>query len=193
MNDKMAQQVQFIKEIEKAKTVVRHNRTLDGRFENDAEHQWQAALMAAIFAEYFPAELDMARVMQMLLIHDLGEIGAGDTWAYDEAGKQSSHERERQSVERTFGLLPDQQRQDLLKNWLEFEKGDSAEAHYARAIDALVPLINHLAVAEQNYNPENLTAAAVLKKKAFIQQESVELWGLVEQLVQDSVEKRLYL
>ncbi|MDR2977578.1 MAG: HD domain-containing protein [Streptococcaceae bacterium] len=190
---RLEKQVAFIAELEKSKTITRHNRTLDGRFENDAEHQWQAALTAAIFKEYFPKELVIEKVMQMLLIHDLGEIYAGDTWVFDEKGKTTSHEAELLSINKSTALLPFEQAQELRGLWQEFEAGDSPEAHYARVIDALVPLINHLVVSEDNYNPEKMTAEMVLKKKAFIKEESNELWQLVEELVQASVEKGLYL
>lgn len=139
----------FIAELEKSKMIKRHNRTLDGRFENDAEHQWQTALMATIFKSYYPQELDMEKVMKMLLIHDLGEIGTGDTWAYDEAGKLTSHEKELVSVTRSFGRLPDEESHVWRSLWLEFEKGNSPEARYARVVDALVPLINHLVASKK--------------------------------------------
>ncbi|MBG1279095.1 HD domain-containing protein [Lactococcus lactis] len=191
--NRLKKQVSFIEEIEKAKAVTRHNRTLDGRFENDAEHQWQGAVMASVFKEYYPDQLDMEKVIQMLLIHDLGEIYAGDTWAYDEKGKKNSHEKELISFNKSTELLPPDQSEELRKLWQEFEEGDSPEARYARIIDALVPLINHLVVSEENYNPENMTSEMVLKKKSFIKNESKELWKLVENLVQKSVEKGLYL
>ena len=149
--------VDFIKEIEKLKSVTRFNRTLDGRFENSAEHSWQGAIAAIVLQDYYPEKLKMEKVISMLLIHDLGEIYAGDTL------------------------------------WLEFEKGQSAEARYARVIDALVPLINHLEVSELNYNPDNISADMVLEKKKFIKSESEELWKLTEELVKKSVEKGLYL
>lgn len=191
--NRLKKQVSFIAEIEKSKAVTRHNRTLDGRFENDAEHQWQGAIMASVFKEYYPDKLDMEKVIQMLLIHDLGEVYAGDTWVYDEKGKKSSHEKELLSFNRSTELLPTDQSEELRKLWQEFEEGNSPEARYARIIDALVPLINHLVVSDKNYNPENMTSEMVLKKKSFIKKESKELWELVENIVQKSVEKGLYI
>lgn len=191
--ERLHKQIAFIEEIEKLKGVTRHNKTLDGRFENSAEHSWQAAIMAPLFKEYYPCKLDMGKVVQMLLIHDLGEIYAQDTWAFDEEGKIGSHERELLSINRSTGLLLQDQGQALRDLWLEFENGDSSEARYARIIDAVVPLINHLFVSEPNYNPEKLTSGMVLRKKAFIKEESDELWSLVEDLVTRGVEKGLYL
>lgn len=185
--------VDFIKEIEKLKSVTRFNRTLDGRFENSAEHSWQGAIAAIVFQDYYPEKLNMEKVISMLLIHDLGEIYVGDTWVFDDEKKLHSHDRELASIERTMSILPEEKYLNMKKSWLEFEKGQSAEARYARVIDALVPLINHLEVSESNYNPDNISSDMVLEKKKFIKGESEELWKLTEELVQESVEKGLYL
>ena len=184
--------VEFIKEIEKLKSVTRFNRTLDGRFENSAEHSWQGAVAAMVFQDYYPEKLNMEKVMFLLLIHDLGEIYAGDTWVFDDEKKLHSHDRELESIEKTMSILPEEKYLQMKNSWLEFEKGQSAEARYARVIDALVPLINHLEVSELNYNPDNISADMVLEKKKFIKSESEELWKLTEDLIQESVEKGLY-
>lgn len=185
--------VDFIKEIEKLKSVTRFNRTLDGRFENSAEHSWQGAIAAMVLQEYYPEKLNMEKVMSMLLIHDLGEIYAGDTWVFDDEKKLHSHDRELESIEKTMSILPEEKYLNMKNSWLEFEKGQSAEARYARVIDALVPLINHLEVLELNYNPDHISSEMVLEKKKFIKDESEELWKLTEELVQKSVEKGLYV
>ena len=185
--------VDFIKEIEKLKSVTRFNRTLDGRFENSAEHSWQGAIAAMVLQEYYPEKLNMEKVMSMLLIHDLGEIYAGDTWVFDDEKKLHSHDRELESIEKTRSILPEEKYLNMKNSWLEFEKGQSAEARYARVIDALVPLINHLEVSELNYNPDHISSEMVLEKKKFIKDESEELWKLTEELVQKSVEKGLYV
>ena len=184
--------VDFIKEIEKLKSVTRFNRTLDGRFENSAEHSWQGAIAAIVLQDYYPEKLKMEKVISMLLIHDLGEIYAGDTWVFDDEKKVHSHDRELESIEKTMSLLPEDKYLNMKNLWLEFEKGQSAESRYARVIDALVPLINHLEVSELNYNPDNISADMVLDKKKFIKSESEELWKLTEDLIQESVERGLY-
>lgn len=186
------QTVEFIKEIEKLKSVTRFNRTLDGRFENSAEHSWQGAIAAMVLQDYYPEKLNMEKVISMLLIHDLGEIYAGDTWVFDDEKKLHSHDRELASIEKTMSILPEEKYLQMKNSWLEFEKGQSAEARYARVIDALVPLINHLEVSELHYNPDNISADIVLEKKKFIKSESEELWKLTEDLIQESVEKGLY-
>ena len=185
--------VDFIKEIEKSKSVARFNRTLDGRFENSAEHSWQGAIASIVLQDYYPEKLNMEKVISMLLIHDLGEIYAGDTWVFDDKKKVHSHDRELESIKKTMSILPEEKYLNMKESWLEFEKGQSAEARYARVIDALVPLINHLEVSECNYNPDNISSDMVLEKKKFIKSESEELWKLTEELVKKSVEKGLYL
>ena len=187
------QTVEFIKEIEKLKSVTRFNRTLDGRFENSAEHSWQSAIAAMVLQDYYPEKLNMEKVISMLLIHDLGEIYAGDTWVFDDEKKLHAHDRELESIEKTMSLLPEATYLNMKKSWLEFEKGQSSEARYARVIDALVPLINHLEVSEVDYNPDHICSEMVLEKKKFIKSESKVLWKLTEELVQESVEKGLYL
>ena len=185
--------VDFIKEIEKLKSVTRFNRTLDGRFENSAEHSWQSAMASIVLQDYYPEKLNMEKVISMLLIHDLGEIYAGDTWVFNDEKKVHSHDRELESIEKTMRILPEEKYLNTKNSWLEFEKGQSAEARYARVIDALVPLINHLEVSELNYNPDNISSDMVLEKKKFIKGESKELWKLTEELVKESVEKGIYL
>ena len=184
--------VDFIKEIEKLKSVTRFNKTLDGRFENSAEHSWQSAIASIVLQDYYPEKLNMEKVISMLLIHDLGEIYAGDTWVFDDKKKVHSHDRELESIEKTMSILPEEKYLNMKKSWLEFEKGQSGEARYARVIDALVPLINHLEVSECNYNPDNISSDMVLEKKKFIKSESKELWELTEKLVKESVKKGLY-
>ena len=185
--------VDFITEIQKLKSVTRFNRTLDGRFENSAEHSWQSAMASIVLQDYYPEKLNMEKVISMLLIHDLGEIYAGDTWVFNDEKKVHSHDRELESIEKTMRILPEEKYLNMKNSWLEFEKGQSAEARYARVIDALVPLINHLEVSELNYNPDNISSDMVLEKKKFIKGESKELWKLTEELVKESVEKGIYL
>ncbi|MGS2600260.1 HD domain-containing protein [Mammaliicoccus sciuri] len=188
----LKKQVEFIEEIEKLKTITRFNRTLDGRFENSAEHSWQVALTSVILKDYYPHKIDIEKVLLMLLIHDLGEIYAGDTWVFDDLKKSSAHEKESQSIDKSLSILPIDQFSFLKESWIEFETGNSGEARYARVIDALVPLINHLIVSEKGYNPDNISSKIVMEKKRFIEQESSELWELVQELVNSSIEKGLY-
>ncbi|MGT2667534.1 HD domain-containing protein [Streptococcus rifensis] len=192
MNHSPQQYLTFFKEIESLKTVQRQNQTMDGRYENAAEHSWQLAIMAPLLQSFFQDDVNLETVMLMLLIHDIGEIGAGDTSVFDEEGKATSYQRELFSVQQTLGYLPDASRSNLLTLWKEFETGTSSEARYARVIDALAPLMNHYFIAQDNDNPDGLTKQQVLAKKAFIEQESPDIWQLVLELVAKSVDKGLY-
>lgn len=194
MLERLQQQLAFTNELEKLKATHRNNRTLDAyRFENSAEHSWQGALMALVFREYIPEEVNLEKVMSMLLIHDLGEIYAGDTFIFDDLGKSDSYDREFESLKISLDKLPSDQQDTFLKLWQEFETGVSIEAKYARVLDALVPLLNHLEVAQPHDNPHGLTKSQVIAKKSFIQETSENLWELAQEVIDQSVAKGLYL
>ena len=194
MLKRLQQQLAFTNELEKLKATHRNNRTLDAyRFENSAEHSWQGALMALVFREYIPEEVNLEKVMSMLLIHDLGEIYAGDTFIFDDVGKSDSYDRELESLKISLGKLPLDQQDSFLELWQEFETGISIEAEYARVLDALVPLLNHLEVAQPHDNPHGLTKSQVIAKKSFIQETSESLWKLAQEVIDKSVAKGLYL
>ena len=198
MLKRLQQQLAFTNELEKLKATHRNNRTLDAyRFENSAEHSWQGALMALVFREYIPEEVNLEKVMSMLLIHDLGEIYAGDTFIFDDVGKSDSYDRELESLKISLDKLPSDQQDSFLKLWQEFETGISIEAKYARVLDALVPLLNHLEVAQPHDNPHDnphgLTKSQVIAKKSFIQETSTALWELAQEVINQSVAKGLYL
>lgn len=194
MLERLQQQLAFTNELEKLKTTHRNNRTLDAyRLENSAEHSWQGALMALVLREYISEEVNLEKVMSMLLIHDLGEIYAGDTFVFDDVGKSDSYDRELDSLKISLDKLPSDQQDSFLELWQEFETGISIEAKYARVLDALVPLLNHLEVAQPYDNPHNLTKSQVIAKKSFIQETSEILWKLAQEVIDQSVAKGLYL
>ncbi|MBZ2135305.1 HD domain-containing protein [Streptococcus gordonii] len=194
MLERLQQQLAFTNELEKLKATHRNNRTLDNyRFENSAEHSWQGAFMALVFREYIPEKVNLEKVMSMLLIHDLGEIYAGDTFIFDEVGKSDSYDRELESLKISLDKLPLDQQDFFLGIWLEFETGISIEAKYARVLDALVPLLNHLEVSQPHDNPHGLTKSQVIAKKSFIQEISESLWALAQEVIDKSVAKGLYL
>lgn len=140
--DRLERQIAFCREIDKEKQVGRQTYLADGsRKENDAEHAWHMAVMTLLLSEYANEEIDVLRTVSMLLIHDLVEIDAGDTFAYDEEAKKSQRERERKGAERLFGMLPEDQRDRLRAMWDEFEAGETAEARFARTMDNLQPMM----------------------------------------------------
>lgn len=182
-------QIDFLREVEKLKTVTRANRTLDGRNENSAEHSWHVTLMALVLQQHVKQPLDMLKVAKMLLIHDIVEIDAGDTWLYAE-DQQTKQKLEANAADRLFSLLPDKQCREYMDLWQEFESRSSAEAGFAAAIDGIQPLLNHLITgqAEDGVIP----LEKVRKRKAYIRRHAPLLWELVESLIKDSEARGLY-
>jgi len=145
--DRLIKQISFIIETDKLKTIYRQSLLSDkSRYENDAEHSWHLALMAALLSEHTNEKVDLLKVIKMVLIHDLVEIDAGDTYCYDEKAKLDKREREEKCANRIFSLLPDDQRDEMFELWEEFEKMETAEAKFAAALDRLQPvLLNYTA------------------------------------------------
>ena len=141
MMERLEKQMEFILEVDKVKKIVRQTYLSDAsRKENDAEHSWHLALMAVLLKEYSNEDVDLAKVIPMVLIHDLVEIDAGDTYAYDEAGAKTKQERETKAADRIFGLLPDDQGTWFRELWEEFEAYETAEAKFAHVLDNAQPL-----------------------------------------------------
>lgn len=142
MDERLKKQMDFCLEIDKEKNILRQTHlTGHGRRENDAEHAWHMAIMAYLLKEYANDEVDIAKVMIMCLIHDIVEIDAGDTYAYDEEGLKSQKAREDAAKERIFSLLPDDQKEELIKLFDEFEESSSPESRFAHAMDNLQPIM----------------------------------------------------
>ena len=138
---RLKKQMDFIIEVDKVKNIVRQTYLADGkRKENDAEHSWHLALMAVLLKEYAREEIDLSRVIPMVLIHDLVEIDAGDTYAYDEEGASTKADREEKAANRIFGLLPKEQGTYFMELWREFEAYESSDAKFARMLDNSQPL-----------------------------------------------------
>ncbi|MCV2402392.1 HD domain-containing protein [Marinomonas sp. C2222] len=194
MNDRLLQQVQFLNEVEKLKLVFRANKTLDsGREENSAEHSWHVALMAIIFSENSNlGDVDLLKVVKMLLIHDLVEIDAGDTWAYAE-NQQSKFVDEQQCAQRIFSILPKDQADEFIHLWHEFEERQTDEAKYASAIDGLQPLINHLLTGDPTSAEGKIAVEKVRAKKAYIKEFVPSLWPVAESMINQSAEVGLYV
>jgi putative hydrolases of HD superfamily len=179
----------FLRETEKLKSVFRVNKTLDGRFENSAEHSWHAALMAILLEEYAPGDLDMLKVTKLLLIHDIVEIDAGDTWLFEEDQKLKQG-LETLATNRLFSLLPEKQKEEFINLWNEFENRTTEEAKFAAVIDGIQPLLNHLITG----NPDDgvIPLEKVLNRKEYIKSFAPKLWPLVENLISESKAAGLY-
>ena len=186
--------VEFIIEIEKLKIVYRQNSVTDKtRNENSAEHSWHVALMAMVLSDFAnTANLDMLKVLKMLLIHDIVEIDAGDTFLYDEESTKSKQGKELAAAKRIFGLLPERIGKSLFEIWNEFEERISPESIFAASLDSLQPLINHLHTRNPDYKNHNVKTAKVMEKKRHIAEGSLILWEYAKQVIGKSEEFGLY-
>lgn len=161
----MNEVVSFVLELERLKSVTRKTRVMGSdRFENSAEHSWQIAMLASALAPHAPPEVDMTRVVAMLLVHDVGEIDTGDTLVYVEEGEAERKAAERAAVERIFGLLPAVQAAPFVALWQEFEDGRTPEARFAHAADRAMPALLNLANAGQSWVEHGITHERVVKR-----------------------------
>jgi putative hydrolases of HD superfamily len=192
-NNRLQQQIDFILEIDKVKHVLRQTHLPgDHRRENDAEHSWHFAAMALLLAEYAEGDIDVLRVVRMALMHDLVEIDAGDTFAYDVKGNEGKLERERAAADRIFNLLPEDQAVDLRELWEEFEAQESPESKYAAALDRLQPILMNFESEGAAWKKHGITADRVIERNQHIEAGAPALWVYAENLIREAV-KRGYL
>lgn len=185
--DRLSQQVAFIIEIDKLKSVLRQTLITDGsRRENSAEHSWHLAVMAPLLAEYAPEPVDVSRAIRMVLVHDIVEIDAGDTFAYDAHGNESKAERELQAAERIFGLLPEDQQREYRALWEEFEVRATADARFANALDRLQPLLNNYRTQGGTWRIHKLNRAQVIKRMEPVREFLPSVYPIVEEYLSDA-------
>lgn len=191
MNNRLSQQFDFIREIDKEKFIGRQTYLTDGiRKENDAEHAWHAALMVLLLSEYANEPIDVLKTITMLLLHDVVEIDAGDTYAYDTAGQATAREREERAADRIYGLLPDDQREKLRALWEEFEARETPEARFARTMDNLQPLVLNDATDGKSWVEHGVHLSQVLRRNERTHEGSETLWNYArEQLIHPNVDK----
>ncbi|QRM56902.1 HD domain-containing protein [Sinorhizobium sp. BG8] len=186
---RLSEQLAFVLEVEKLKTVLRRTPLLDrSRVENDAEHTWQVALMAVVLSEHSDRTIDLPRVIKMLLIHDIVEIDAGDTFAFDNVGATDKLEREIRAAERIFELLPQDQAVEFRLLWDEFEANASPEALFANAIDRLQPMLHSYFTGGQNWQSASVTSSDVERRMQPVAAASGTLGHLVSRLVNSAIE-----
>jgi 5'-deoxynucleotidase YfbR-like HD superfamily hydrolase len=184
----LGDRIHFVVELDRLKQVLRRTVVTDGtRRENTAEHSWHVATMALVLADAADEPVDPMRVARLLLVHDIVEIDAGDTFVYDTQGQETKAAREHAAADRLFGLLPDGQGDELRACWLEFEHGTTAEARFARALDRLQPLLLNHASAGQAWREHGITADQVRAVNAAIEDGSPALWKLAQCLIDDAV------
>jgi putative hydrolase of HD superfamily len=189
LTPRLSQQIDFITEVDKLKQILRQNSIIGGsRRENTAEHSWYISLIALTFVEYAPQPIDLTHTLKMLILHDIVEIDAGDTFTFDVQANQSKAERETLAAERIFGLLPEDQRDSYRALWDEFEEGQTNEAKYANALDRFAPLIQNFQNQGGTWRKYQITQAAVLKRMQPIQTATPDLWPFVLQTIEQSIQ-----
>ncbi|WP_229603730.1 HD domain-containing protein [Vibrio parahaemolyticus] len=189
--DRLEKQLALLIELDKLKSVLRRTRvkSAEGRLENSGEHSWHVALMAVLMEEHTNAPVDICRVMKMLLIHDVVEIDAGDTFVYDTAATKEQAEKEIKAAERLFGMLPTDQGQELLALWQEFEAAQSDDAKYAKALDRLIPMLLNYHNNGQSWKENSVTREQALTINKRIEFGSVTLWDKAKELIEEATEK----
>jgi putative hydrolase of HD superfamily len=188
--ERLERQMRFLFEVDKLKEVLRRTRLPQSqRPENSAEHTWHIVLMANTLAEHAPAGTDVVRVMKMLLIHDIVEIDAGDTFGYDTSGHADKHDREVRAAERIFGLLPADQAAEVRALWDEFEAGDTAESKYALAMDRFQAVMLNYLSNGGSWREHRVTADRVFARNQVIANSSPTLWAYARRLIEEAVAK----
>ena len=187
---RLKEQLTFLVEIDKLKGIVRQTHLLETpRRENSAEHSWHIAMMALLLCEHAGEEIDQLQVLKMLLIHDIVEIDAGDTFCYDLEGATDKEQRERKAADRIFGLLPRDQGNELRALWDEFEAQQTPEAKFAGAMDRLMPLLHNYHSEGKGWIEHAITRSQVVERNKHIKAGSAMLWQYASEIIDESVEK----
>lgn len=189
INERLAQQIRFIVEADKLKEIFRQTLVSQSRRrENDAEHSWHLALLVIVLAEHSNVQpLDVLRVLKMLIIHDLVEIDAGDTFAYDTARLADQHEREARAADRIFGLLPADQSREFRALWDEFEARQTPEAKFAAAVDRFQPMLLNCLTEGAAWKNHGVTSDRVIERNKHIAHGSTALWEYMSQMIAQAV------
>ena len=190
MTDRLKAQIGFIMEIDEMKKVLRRNLIKDGsRRENDAEHSWHLAVSAMVLAEYAgEKDTDISHVLKLALVHDLVEVYAGDTFAYDTKGYEDKEQREKDAADKLFSLLPDGQSEEFRTLWDEFEENETKESKYANALDRFMPLLLNYQTKGHTWKlQDNITSESVYKRMEPIKTGMPEVWAVVEEIIADSI------
>ncbi len=190
MLNRLEKQIQFVMEIDKLKHIYRQNLVADGsRRENDVEHSWHLAVMALLLQEYTVEPVDVLKVMKMVLLHDLVEIDAGDTFAYDPEAGLDKEEREQRAADRLYSLLPDDQGRELRALWEEFEAGESPEAKFAACLDRMQPLLNNYHTEGGTWRIHDVSSAQVRKRMEPVGESAPVLGEFVEKLIESAIKQ----
>ena len=187
-NERLNKQIDFILEADKEKNIIRQTHLSgNGRRENDAEHAWHMAIMLYLLKEYANEEFDVAKAMMMALIHDIVEIDAGDTYAYDPKGLETQKEREEQAAERIFGILPDDQEEELKSLFEEFEASKTPEARFVRAMDNFQPLLLNNSNDGSDWREHEIEKSQVMKRHINTKSGSNIIWECAKKIIDKHV------
>ena len=188
--ERFQKQLAFILEADKEKNILRQTH-LSGytRQENDAEHAWHMAMMIYLLKEYANEDFDVAKAMMMALIHDIVEIDAGDTYAYDAEGLSTQKERESKAADRIFGLLPNGQKEELRALFEEFEEGKTPEARFAKTMDNLQPILLNDCNDGADWRAHGVNKTQVMNRQKTSQFGSQEIWEFTKDLIEKNVKK----
>jgi putative hydrolases of HD superfamily len=189
--DTRAKKIRFILEADKLKGIIRNTLLTDqSRFESSAEHSWHVALAALVFFDIAPVEgMDLARILKMLLVHDLVEIDAGDTFCYSSEQRRTQMEREQKAAERIFSLLPESQGDMLRRLWQEFEARQTPEACFANAIDRLQPMLQAIHTEGKTWRQHRIKKDQVIERMQPIRVALPSLWGYMLEVIEDAADK----
>lgn len=187
---KLDKQIAFIKEIDKIKYIQRKTKLFNSdRRENDAEHSWHLAMMAIVLLEHANKDIDLLKVLKMVLIHDIVEIDAGDTFIYSTTKDHNNTNEELVAAKRIFGMLPKEQANDLIAIWEEFEAGETDEAKFAKVMDRFEPLLQNASNSGGTWVEFDVPYHKVYDKKSEIKDGSESIWSYAESLIDDGVGK----
>lgn len=188
--ERLLKQIEFVKEIDKIKYIERRTKLFNSdRRENDAEHSWHLAMMAIALAEHANETVDVLKVIKMVLIHDIVEIDSGDIFIYDTQKNHTNTNEELKAANRIFGILPDDQAEELIALWTEFEMGETSDAKFARTLDRLEPLLQNASNGGGTWKEFDVDYSKVVDKKGAMKYGSEAIWEYAKQLIDESVEK----
>tara|TARA_Y100001956_G_scaffold69834_1_gene73412 strand:+ start:1911 stop:2498 length:588 start_codon:yes stop_codon:yes gene_type:complete len=185
---RLEQQLALLMELDQLKSVLRRTRvkSAEGRLENSAEHSWHVALMAILMEEHANESVTIARVVKMLLLHDIVEIDAGDTFVYDTVASLEQEEKELAAAERMFGMLPPDQGEELMRIWQEFEQGKTADAKFAKALDRIIPMLLNYNNNGQSWQEHGVTREQALTVNRKIELGSEALWEKAKLMIEEA-------
>jgi len=185
--DRIRKQLEFVYEIDKVKSIFRKTKLFDSsRYENDAEHSWTICIMAVLFREYANFDINLEKVIKMLLIHDIVEIYAGDTFLYS-SERESAYQKEELSAKKIFGMLDNDQADEYYNLWVEFEERKTNEAKYAAVFDRIEPVLQNYKTKGITWAENEITKEMVYQKNKHIEEGSKELWEVFNEVLQECI------